>query len=99
MQEITENEEGESEGRRRLSWIWKTIAVAGLEENEELRDGLRIEWCKSWARAMRFTEEVELLQEEMERVLRFLQWQENWWRMKGQCEGWGSLFEIRIEAL
>jgi hypothetical protein len=99
VREITEGEEGESEGRRRLSWIWKTIAVGGLEENEELRDGLRIEWCRSRARAMRFTEEVELLQEEMERVLRFLQWQENWWRMKGRCEGWGSLSEIRIEAL
>jgi hypothetical protein len=99
VREIMEGEEGESEGRRRLSWIWKTIAVAGLEENEGLRDELRIKWCKSRARAMRFTEEVELLQEEMEQILRFLRWQENWWRMKGQCEGWGLLSEIQIEAL
>jgi len=35
-----------------------------------LHDSLHVEWCKSRARAMRFTEEVELLQEEMERVVR-----------------------------
>jgi hypothetical protein len=29
---------------------------------------------------MRWTEEVELLQEEMRRVLEFLGWQSNWWR-------------------
>jgi hypothetical protein len=36
VQETTEGEEGESEGRRRLLWIWKTITVGSLEENEEL---------------------------------------------------------------
>lgn len=40
---------------------------------------LRIEWCKSRARAMRWTEEVELLQEEMRRVLQFFSWQVEWW--------------------
>lgn len=33
---------------------------------------------------MRFTEEVQLLQEEMERVLRFFKWQESWWISKNQ---------------
>jgi hypothetical protein len=32
---------------------------------------------------MRYTEEVQLLQEEMRRVLAFLQWQANWWREQG----------------
>jgi len=32
---------------------------------------------------MRWTEEVELLQEEMRRVLCFLRWQVNWWHEKG----------------
>lgn len=40
---------------------------------------LRIEWCKSRARAMRWTEEVELLQEEMRRVMQFFSWQAEWW--------------------
>jgi hypothetical protein len=40
---------------------------------------LRIEWCRSRARAMRWTEEVLLLREEMRRVLAFLQWHAEWW--------------------
>jgi hypothetical protein len=99
VREISEAEDSESEGRRKLSWIWKTLGVVGMEENDELCDALRVEWCKSRARAMRFTEEVELLQEEMMRVLRFLEWQEAWWRIKGQCEGWGTMDSLRIEAL
>jgi hypothetical protein len=57
-----------------------------MEKNEELRDSLRVEWCKSRARAMRFREEVQLLTEEMVRVLRFLTWQEQWWKEKGQLD-------------
>lgn len=41
--------------------------------------GIRIEWCKSRARALRWAEKVELLQEEMCRVLQFLKWQADWW--------------------
>jgi hypothetical protein len=99
VREISEGEDGFSEGRRKLSWIWKTLGVVDMEANDELCDALRVEWCKSRARAMRFTEEVELLQEEMTRVLRFLEWQEDWWRTKGQCEGWGPMSVLRTEAL
>ncbi|RDB30549.1 hypothetical protein Hypma_007025 [Hypsizygus marmoreus] len=31
IREISEGEEGDSEGRRRLSWIWRTMGVAGIE--------------------------------------------------------------------
>ncbi|KAG2742314.1 hypothetical protein P692DRAFT_20811856 [Suillus brevipes Sb2] len=34
----------------------------------------RIEWCKARARAMRWAEEVELLKEEMRRILQFFEW-------------------------
>jgi len=40
---------------------------------------LRIEWCRARARAMRWSEEVLLLEEEMRRVLRFLEWHAKWW--------------------
>jgi hypothetical protein len=83
VHEISEVEGGESEGKRRLSWIWKTLGVIGMEGNEELCDALRIEWGKSRAQAMRFTEEVELLEEEMACVSRYFEWQEDWWRTKG----------------
>jgi len=41
--------------------------------------GLRVEWAKSRARALRWSEEVILLCEEMRRVLWFLQWKSQWW--------------------
>lgn len=35
---------------------------------------MRIEWCKARARALRWSEEVDLLMEEMRRTLEFFQW-------------------------
>ena len=40
---------------------------------------LRIEWCRTRARAMRWSEEVLLVQEEMRRVLEYMSWLANWW--------------------
>jgi hypothetical protein len=40
---------------------------------------LRIQWCRSRARAMRWSEEVLLVQEEMRRVLEYMSWFSNWW--------------------
>ena len=41
--------------------------------------GLRVEWCKARARAMRWSEEVLLLQEEMRRVMAYHAWRARWW--------------------
>lgn len=41
--------------------------------------GVRIEWAKALARKTRWTEEVELLKEEMRRVLRTLRTEERIW--------------------
>jgi hypothetical protein len=43
---------------------------------------LRIEWCKARARAQRWLEEVQLLSEEMRRVLVFLQWKVGVWKAR-----------------
>ncbi|KAF8178176.1 hypothetical protein K438DRAFT_1472910, partial [Mycena galopus ATCC 62051] len=43
---------------------------------------LRIEWAKTRAKSMRYAEEVDLLQEEMRRVLQFLEWRASWWRSR-----------------
>lgn len=40
---------------------------------------LRIQWCRGRARAMRWSEEVLLLREEMRRVLAFFRWHADWW--------------------
>ncbi|KAJ7651829.1 hypothetical protein B0H17DRAFT_877994, partial [Mycena rosella] len=42
---------------------------------------LRVEWAKTRARSRRWTEEVDLLEEEMLRILVFLQWKADWWRL------------------
>jgi hypothetical protein len=48
--------------------------------------GLRIEWMKSRARAERWSEEVVLTEEEMRRVLDFLDWKSNWWIGQGHLQ-------------
>ncbi|KAI0748683.1 hypothetical protein C8Q80DRAFT_1219730 [Daedaleopsis nitida] len=67
-----------SEGRREMSWIW----LAGGERSATLQTeaALRMEWCRARARAQRWSEECDLLQEEMRRVLAYHEWHSSWWR-------------------
>ena len=96
---MAEGEEEVSEGRRSLSWIWRTISIVGEKEDQILHDSLCVEWCKSRAHAMCFTEEVEPLEEEMAHVLQYLEWQEGWWCMRGLCLGWEGIPEANTEGL
>ncbi|KAG5649292.1 hypothetical protein H0H81_004804, partial [Sphagnurus paluster] len=64
------NDECPSEGRRVLSWIWTKLGDLG-QEADLLQHDLRIQRCKSKARAERWREEVLLLREEMNHVRRF----------------------------
>jgi hypothetical protein len=50
-----------------------------------LTQGLRCEWAKSKARAARWAEEVELVVEEMRRVVTFLDWKAQWWKAQGNA--------------
>ncbi|KAJ6463803.1 hypothetical protein C8R47DRAFT_1224959 [Mycena vitilis] len=61
-----------------MSWIWTEGGGPG-EDEKELHDSVRVEWSKTKARKERWEEEVELLREEMKRVLRFLRWRAVWW--------------------
>ncbi|KAJ6494502.1 hypothetical protein C8R45DRAFT_1135355 [Mycena sanguinolenta] len=71
-----------------MSWIWRTglsSLAASVSTSEEAavkatNESLRIEWGKARARAHRWTEEVDLLEEEMRRILVFLQWKVDRWR-------------------
>ncbi|KAJ8694301.1 hypothetical protein PTI98_009225 [Pleurotus ostreatus] len=87
----------ESEGRRTLSWIWMTGRTSDAEMSETMSEGrwslfqggntkndsaIRIEWCKSRARAHRWQEECILLQEEMRRVTAFHEWQAGIWEAR-----------------
>ncbi|KAH7902904.1 hypothetical protein BJ138DRAFT_1120962 [Hygrophoropsis aurantiaca] len=82
LRSMTDLVDGETEGRKKLTWIWRT---AGVEEsdNEGLQDAVRMEWCRTRARAMRWSEEVDLLQEEMRRVLQYFAWHAAWWEEQG----------------
>ncbi|KAJ7835911.1 hypothetical protein B0H14DRAFT_3460995 [Mycena olivaceomarginata] len=68
-----------SEGRRTLSWIWMGTDTSGEGTNKAILAGLRAEWAKAWARTRRWTEEVELLREEMRRVPITMRWKAQWW--------------------
>ncbi|KAF8429324.1 hypothetical protein L210DRAFT_3418879 [Boletus edulis BED1] len=79
-------DDSRSEGRRRLSWIWLVCGYSDSHvENEDdagVQEAIRIEWCRTRTRAYCWTEEVDLLFEEQERILRFLCWHATWWRDK-----------------
>ncbi|KAI1796696.1 hypothetical protein LXA43DRAFT_1057566 [Ganoderma leucocontextum] len=65
---------------RKTSWIWLT-SDGNLQDvrEEHLHESLRIEWCKSRARMLRWREQCKLLQEEMRRVIAFHGWKAEWW--------------------
>ena len=43
---------------------------------------MRVEWTKTRARAERWSEEVILLNEEMQHILRYFEWKAGWWMMR-----------------
>ena len=75
-----------TEKQREQLWIWLVPRVETAQDvgamEEHLDANLRVEWAKSRARAARWTEEVELLCEEMRRTLVFLEWRAEWWRKR-----------------
>jgi hypothetical protein len=44
--------------------------------------GLRVEWLKTRARAERWREELQLLDEEMRRALQYCWWKAQWWKQR-----------------
>ncbi|KAJ7457415.1 hypothetical protein FB451DRAFT_1341923 [Mycena latifolia] len=74
---------------KEMSWIWRTglntvtTQVSSSEEaaRKATDEDLRVEWAKTRARSRQWTEEVDLLEEEMRRVLVFLEWKAGWWRL------------------
>ncbi|KAJ6514372.1 hypothetical protein C8R47DRAFT_1206735 [Mycena vitilis] len=67
------------EGSRTISWIWLGADASSAATTEAMLTGLRVEWCKAWARTRRWTEEVCLLREEMRRVPISLRCKAEWW--------------------
>ncbi|EIN08641.1 hypothetical protein PUNSTDRAFT_68926, partial [Punctularia strigosozonata HHB-11173 SS5] len=81
--EIEERVRGQQQYMK--SWIWTTpvpntrpVSAESMSETE-LNEQIRAEWAKTDARAARWSEEVELLVEEMRRTLVWLDWKADWW--------------------
>ncbi|KAA1479943.1 hypothetical protein DENSPDRAFT_743739, partial [Dentipellis sp. KUC8613] len=82
----TTDDEGLGRGRRQLVWIWRAQTpdardVPGLGDGD-VHDSMRAEWAAGRARVKRWEEEVELLQEEMRRAVKFFEYRENEWLQK-----------------
>ena len=81
-----------SKGRYEISWIWTVTCPVNnspdlSEDSEALNTSLRPEWTKAKARRDRWDEEWQLVQEEMRRVVAYLEWRALWWREQGRrCE-------------
>ncbi|KAG1767651.1 hypothetical protein EDD22DRAFT_978118 [Suillus occidentalis] len=79
---------GKTEGTRKLSWIWHMQGAGPNEmDDENTFEDMQVEWCKARAQAMRWAEEVDLLQEEMWRVVQFLEWDAQCWTNADKHEG------------
>ncbi|THU81090.1 hypothetical protein K435DRAFT_694254 [Dendrothele bispora CBS 962.96] len=78
--------QGAREKHRVPSWIWHFSTEGELSQDKVLYDGLRIEWCKSYARVKRWREEVLLLQEEMRRCVVTLKWQAQQWEGRADID-------------
>ncbi|KAJ6608385.1 hypothetical protein B0H10DRAFT_2068058 [Mycena sp. CBHHK59/15] len=72
---------------RPLSWIWVSQTKAQDGVAQEMNEALRIEWARAHARRWRWSEEVDLLEEEMRRILQFLTWRADWWMTRIDLRG------------
>ncbi|KAJ6447661.1 hypothetical protein C8R47DRAFT_1231344 [Mycena vitilis] len=68
-----------------LSWIWAAQGALDSEE-EELHESLRVEWARAKARKTRWEEEVNIIREEMRRVLRYLEWDAGVWEGRARMD-------------
>lgn len=61
---------------------------------------VRVEWAKTYARVKRFSEEQELVLEEMRRVRRYFVWRSQWWvaRSRTGCPDVPELVQIGRES-
>ncbi|KAK7434738.1 hypothetical protein VKT23_020034 [Stygiomarasmius scandens] len=83
-------------GYTKTSWIWMQGGTGEMIDEERMRDGIRVEFCKAYARTKRWTEEVLLLREEMRRALVTLEWKAKWWEQRTTAP---SVDDIHAEGI
>ncbi|KAH7917632.1 hypothetical protein BV22DRAFT_1108535 [Leucogyrophana mollusca] len=72
--QLEEMRRGLGQGRKAVLWIWTTVGVLG--------DGEDLIIITALPRALRWSEEVMLLKEEMRRVRVYLNWKAKWWESR-----------------
>ncbi|KAF8216980.1 hypothetical protein K438DRAFT_1953860 [Mycena galopus ATCC 62051] len=72
-----------------MSWIW-TVKEGSRDDAKDLHDAVRVEWARTKARKTRWEEEVQLLEEEMRRTLRYLEWKASWWETRQDARSQAS---------
>ncbi|KAI0346486.1 hypothetical protein BDW22DRAFT_1462017 [Trametopsis cervina] len=79
---------GDSRKTKPRSWIWRTFAFISDKEDitQALRDtmteNLRVHWCRSTATVERWQEELEVVDEEMKRTIRFFDYHVGLWEAR-----------------
>ncbi|KAJ7849143.1 hypothetical protein B0H14DRAFT_3670007 [Mycena olivaceomarginata] len=82
VQEGQRRKDPTGEGRRTMLWIWMGVDTSSTGTSKAvliLNTGLRVKWCKAWARTRHWTEEVQLLKEEMRCTPLALRYKARWW--------------------
>ncbi|KAE9388173.1 hypothetical protein BT96DRAFT_761349, partial [Gymnopus androsaceus JB14] len=60
--------------------------------------GLRVEWCKAYARVRCWKEEVNLLSEEIRRTPVYMEWKACWWESKADVEQFAGAHKEGVSA-
>ncbi|KAJ7789959.1 hypothetical protein B0H14DRAFT_3094779 [Mycena olivaceomarginata] len=74
----------QADAKKAMSWIWYSEGKTGKPEEVAKSEPLRIEWARTRAKATRYAEEIDLVEEEMRRVLHFLRWRRDWWHARAE---------------
>ena len=89
------DDETSSNGRFEQSWIWLVPRVQSAldigESEEHFNESMRVKWAKSQAWVKCWEEEVLIVQEEMRRVIQYLEWKGGWWREQAGVREKGEL--------
>ncbi|TFK78270.1 hypothetical protein K466DRAFT_507549, partial [Polyporus arcularius HHB13444] len=72
-----------------VSWFWRDGKSFGDDVNTYTLEAVRIEWFRASARAMRWREEVLLLEAEMRRTQRYYDYQHQVWLERSKAGGKG----------
>jgi len=74
--------------RYEMSWIWQVVRGGARDDNmgeeETFDETMRAEWAKMKARQDRWEEEYQLVQEEMRRIVAYLEWKADWWKAQAE---------------